>query len=131
MSILPKHKIVINSCFGGFNISGKATKRLAELGCEKAKDFIEKCDNDLSERTQEEILFDEEYPDPDPYNSMIFNKDRMNPLLFQVMEELGKDVNSVCSKLEVVYFSGDKYQICEYDGKEHIETPQDIKWKTV
>lgn len=121
------HEIVINIHYGGYRLNGKVVKRLAELGCKEARDFIEKCDRTHAKRTPEEIEWDKEFPDPDPYRSYILNEDRMNPFLIKVVKELQEEAGS----LQVVTFKGNLYRIIKRDGAETIETPDSIKWKYV
>lgn len=48
-------------------------------------------------------------------------KDRTDKLLIQVIEELGRDANGGCAELKIVEIpDGVEYEICEYDGNEHI-----------
>jgi hypothetical protein len=55
--------------------------------------------------------------------------DRNDPILVQVVEELGDDANGSCAELEIVELpAGTLYRITEYDGYESIETPEDIYW---
>lgn len=47
--------------------------------------------------------------------------DREDPLLIQVVEELGEAANGACAELKVVEIpSSTQYTIEEYDGREHI-----------
>lgn len=48
-------------------------------------------------------------------------ENRADPLLVQVIEELGKEANGACAELKVVEIpDGVDYEIDEYDGLEHI-----------
>ena len=50
-----------------------------------------------------------------------WDEERTNPLLIQVIEELGERANNRFSKLEIVEIPDDvKWQIDEYDGWESI-----------
>jgi len=52
----------------------------------------------------------------------IRTKDRTNPLLVKVVEELGKEANNKCSKLKIVEIpNGIEWEIDEYDGVETID----------
>jgi hypothetical protein len=54
-----------------------------------------------------------------------------DPCLVQVVEELGNKACGSCSCFTIVELpKGTKYYIVEYDGFEHIETIDDIKWLT-
>ncbi len=100
------HKVVINDEFGGFALSYLATERLEDLGV------------DVSAFT-------------DRFDRKAYNIPRHHPLLVKVVEELGKKASEEYSDLIVVTIPGTKYVIREYDGREWIETPEDIKWITV
>jgi len=55
--------------------------------------------------------------------------DRTDLILVQVVEELGEDANGMCADLVIYDLPvGTKYRIDEYDGLEHIETEDSIKW---
>lgn len=99
-SCLQMREIVINTCFGGFGLSEKAGK----LYCERKNlDY-----NNL----QEHIL------------------SRSDPILIEVIKELGKKANGMYADLEIISLPiGTKYRICEYEGSEHIETIDSIRWK--
>jgi ABC-type oligopeptide transport system substrate-binding subunit len=58
-----------------------------------------------------------------------WNFPRHNPLLVQVVEELGVEVNTWASKLCIKQVSG-PYRIEEYDGAETVYEPNDYAWIT-
>jgi hypothetical protein len=110
-------KIVINACYGGFSISNAAMKRYAEL-----------------------MGFEYKAPVKEYYTSYVidlagteisdYEINRTDPVLVQVVEELGDEANGMCSLLRIVELEkGTLYRIEEYDGFEHIETKADIEWK--
>lgn len=150
------HKIVINDCYGGFGLSPIAVKRYYELKgtpiyfytydrstLYRENSKLKKCKytkvnpEDLEERDSYIVVTkDLGVSFIKPYNSPIkemtwCEPERTDPILIQVVEELGKEANDSYSRLKIVEFSGDKYRICEYDGLEYIETPDSINWKTV
>lgn len=85
-------KIVINTCFGGFNLSDKAIGMYASLTNK---------------------LFDDVHT---------WEIDRADPALVQVVEELGKKADGEFSQLKVVEIPADvQWQIGEYDGIEWVE----------
>lgn len=93
-------KIVYNGCFGGFGLSEAAWKRYQELG------GTAECAYDLGR---------DEY--------------RADPVLVQVVEELGKRVNNRFSDLRIRDVpAGTKYRIDEYDGNESVMTIDDYEW---
>lgn len=98
-------KIVINVCFGGFGLSEKAFNWLRAHGI-----------------TDEETLTDWRFGDIP----------RHNPLLVELVETLGEEVNGRCADLRVVDISpSTRYRVYEYDGAESVETPETIQWKTI
>lgn len=55
---------------------------------------------------------------------------RDDPILVQVVEELGEDANSAFSKLRIIALdAGTRYRIEEYDGFETVMTWEDYKWE--
>lgn len=53
---------------------------------------------------------------------------RHHPLLIQCVEELGERASDTFSELIIEEFEGDIYRICDYDGKEWVETPVSLGW---
>lgn len=53
--------------------------------------------------------------------------DRHDPVLVQVVEELGDKANGECAKLAIEEVDG-PYRIDEYDGFESVETPGSYDW---
>lgn len=133
-------KIVINSCFGGFSLSRKAVQRLAELQGRECYFFEHKYVNneyvpisDPFSETARRYTFWTTFDVPDPnafedekelYDKHYINNrpdDRTDPLLVQVVEELGDEANGDCAKLRIVEVpDGIEWEIDEYDGVEHI-----------
>ena len=94
-------KIVYNACYGGFSLSDAAVTRYIELTGVSAEDFYDR-----------DIL-------------------RNDPILAQVVEELGREADGDCAKLEIYEIAaGTKYYIDEYDGMEHIIEFDDFLWET-
>jgi hypothetical protein len=91
-------KVVYNGCFGGFSFSEKACERLLELEVEGA----------------------------DKHGSR--DVCRHDPLVIQVVEEMGSVANGRCAKLCIAEVSGNLYRIDEYDGSESVQEPSDIPW---
>jgi hypothetical protein len=83
----PPVEVVLNKCYGGFDISDKAWRRLLDLGYEGDRSLI--------------------------------YKDRANPLLVQVIKELGKEASAEYSRLviETIRLS---CEIDDHDGMESL-----------
>jgi len=111
-------KIAINGCHGGFSLSHKAFLRFRELGCQAALD---------------EPDYGEEWPDGSGIHERIgsecfddmfhlFDLKRDDPLLIQVIEEMGKDANGSCAELRIIEIPDNvKWEIDEYDGWESVD----------
>jgi hypothetical protein len=143
-------KLVINKCFGGFGLSPKATARIAELRGQKAYFFTGGFGSrPRTQVPMEEVsgMFWSAYNTPTPTESPSAEvwaampiderkelnakmgeesvddcrKDRANPLLVQVVEELGDAASGDCGKLRIVEIpDGTEYEIDEYDGQESV-----------
>lgn len=131
-------KVVINACFGGFGLSVQGERRYVELmgktayfykqvGFKGAYVRLAPKDNGEGELLTYLFLEDmgaafDEFPERDdsPYFYMR-DVDRNDPLLIQVVEELGAAANGMCASLKVIEIpDGTDYEISEYDGNEHI-----------
>ena len=93
------YKVVYNACFGGFGLSTKAIARLTELG----------------------VVHESEY-------DYSYHMARHDPLLVQVVEELGDEASAKYAKLRIAEITSPLYQIDEYDGSESVMTPEDMSW---
>ena len=110
-------KIVINTCYGGFGISEVAMRRYAEL---KGWDFVK----------NDRFYFYAQNPNQKIETIFPHDLERDDPLLVQVVEELGEDADGPSSSLSVVEIpAGTSYRIDEYDGMESVETRDTIDWK--
>jgi len=96
-------KIVYNTCYGGFGLSKAAIARYWEIRGE-----------------------------PKPEHWAVWDERELNrgdPILVQVVEELGKDANDGFSKLAIRELEpGTQYRIDEYDGYESVMTIDDYEW---
>lgn len=110
-------KVVINRCYGGFGLSDKAVERYAELKGMKLVKQKEKSYGD-SAYWLDGIEDDEHYFSA--YD--LYDKEhRADPVLIQVVEELGDEANGWCAELNIVDIPDDvKWHIAEYDGIEWI-----------
>lgn len=130
-------KVAINRCYGGFGLSPKAVKRLSELQGRECYFF--KCDyvdskytyTPVDEADISDYIYWSVYDvrDPNGLDSEDSAKhsidtrleDRSDPLLIQVIEELGDAASGFCAELKIVEIpDGTKYEIEEYDGKEWV-----------
>lgn len=117
-------KVAYNACFGGFGLSDQAILRLAEL---KGINIKKGSDS----RSFLSVFYRDGIEDNDHYVSEEdLYDDRSDPMLIQVIEELGADANGSCAEIAIEDVpEGTLYRIQEYDGNEHIETSKDIDWK--
>ena len=53
---------------------------------------------------------------------------RHDPRLVECVETLKEKVNGYTSRLTIMEVKSNKYRICEYDGREWVETPDDLDW---
>jgi len=103
-------KIVINTCFGSFSLSTQAILRYGELANIK---FVTEVSHGLSHYYKNSIANENYWSDRDI--------DRDDPLLIQIIEELGEAANGFFAELKIVEIpAGVLWDIEEYDGVEHI-----------
>ena len=108
-------KIAINVCYGGFGLSDEATElylkktgqvpfyKFVQFGCTTyaSEPFV-------GEKTDRKYFFCQEL-------------DRDDPVLIEVIEQLGKKSNGDFAELKIVQVPDDiDWEISEYDGKEHV-----------
>jgi len=123
--VINKTKIVINACYGGFNLSNDAVCRYLELS--GISYTIQETPNTFGNGINVSIMVNEKsyYFDSNDYQK------RSDPFLVQVVEELGKKASGSCSRLVIKeIIKGKRCRIIEYDGHENIEIEDDIKWLT-
>lgn len=100
-------KIVINGCYGGFELSREAGKWLLENEIEDP--FKEEIERQLNGRW---------------YGFIFDYEDRTHPLLVKCVETLGSEANADSgTELVIVEVPGDLFRIEECDGMEHVVTP--------
>ena len=109
------NKIVINSCYGGFDVSIKAVEWMIEKGLEKKYYSINPEYTSSPDWVNKHCLSSIDIP-------------RHHSLLVQAVETLGDEANGLCAELEIREIEGNKYRIKEYDGWESIELPEDVEW---
>ena len=129
-------KVILNKCYGGFDVSQEAYELYAKkkgieiftykLECVNDKPIYRKTDTGSSIFT---ITFTKDFGDcielSDDNSKKYFlelrGSHREDPVLIEVVEELGKRANSPFSKLVVVDIpDGMEYEIDDYDGVETL-----------
>ena len=125
-------KIVINNCYGGFGLSQKALRKLAERGflitINKNREPVN-VDAPLTVSYCEEVVGWWLWKTKRSWYELGLNyhvvdtiKFRINPKLIEVVEELGGDVDTLYSDLKIIKIPDDEdVQIADYDGKEWVE----------
>lgn len=117
-------KIVYNGCYGGFGISKAAMQRYAEIA---GWTFVV----DEYPGMLNKFFYHLKDPEGNIYNDYDIIQNRADPILVQVVEELGREANGPYSELIVQEIPmGLKYRIEEYDGMESIMTVNDYNWST-
>lgn len=127
-------KVVINTDYGGFNLTAKALKELGKLKFPKDVEFLDKIPEeyfsdgnwlgykDESERLKFESIKD--YLARFEYGSC----DRTDKDLVKVVENLGEEASPEFTSLEVktIFSASGRYQIHEYDGYEKVSAAEDV-----
>ena len=144
-------KIVYNGCYGGFSLSEKAIARYLEIQGKEywpdekknvylkthwtiPKDHQDRIRwSELEKLSWENLSPKERKEFSDIYNEYVFQDrdlERDDPILVQVVEELGDEANGMCAELHIEEIpSGTLYRIDEYDGRESVMTNDDYEWK--
>jgi hypothetical protein len=128
-------KVVINTCYGGFGLSYKATMRYAELkglklypfvedggiGSKKFRPYIEGEKAWIVHYATEPLDNDGHYIKDAYWASYRMYENRHDPLLARVVEELGDEANGSHAELRIIEIpDGVDYEVDEYDGIESI-----------
>jgi hypothetical protein len=135
-------KVVYNACYGGFGLSKKACQRYWDIKGQQV--WIEnaqwgftvwltppeerptKNKNWNSMSMDERIAYNRAQSEQTWYD---MNVERHDPILVQVVEELGDEANGEYAKLRIEEVYG-PYRIDEYDGSERVMTAPDYDWIT-
>lgn len=135
-------RVVYNACYGGFNLSKEACQRYWDIKGQQVwiedekfgmftvwltppKERVKKKNwNSMSQ--DERIAYNRAHSEQTWYNR---NVERHDPVLVQVVEELGDKANGKYAKLRIAEVSG-AYRIDEYDGFESVMTAGDYDWIT-
>ena len=113
-----RKKIVINRCYGGFNLSPLAVQWLIDNGLDICPSSTWDDDDDFAPYPECEFDFPSQIP-------------RHNLLLVACVEELGAAADGECSQLKVMELPGNQYKITERNGDEWLTTPETILWTVV
>ena len=135
-------KVVYNACYGGFGLSKEACQRYWDIKGQQVwiedgewgfSVWLVPPEERLKPQTTKEILTmskDELIAYNKAYSAQFWyygDVVRHDPVLVQVVEELGDKANGMCAKLRINEISG-AYRIDEYDGFESVETPEGYDW---
>lgn len=146
-------KVVYNSDFGGFSLSGKAIRYFMELKGKAIFAYREGKGNTyqkIENPTDDDLdawdvaTFDKDFgksfnnygsEHDDHYVSGYISTEgdypRHDPELVKTVEDLGRKANGSHAHLRIKELRGNRYIIDEYDGYERVVEPDDIKWITV
>lgn len=128
-------KVILNKCYGGFDVSSKAYRLYAKKKNIKLYKYISdfrdekytKIDiNDnllfchyLTKDFGDEANISEE--DYDKYNLYLREENRFDETLIETIEELGEKASGPCGNLKIIEIPDNcYYKIDEYDGIETI-----------
>src|SRR6478609_182467 len=112
-------KVVINACFGGFGLSEKAVRFMAERGNEEAAKEIARYEKPLDPDDKFDAIHIEYNGGKRPWYGHMSGMKRDDPLLVEVVETLGGEADGEYAHLKVVEIpDGVDYEIDEYDGSE-------------
>lgn len=135
-------RVVYNNCYGGFSLSAAATLRLYELGCTSIATPVEKywkpdeahaggrfgksCALNewrdyLANPSRNRGTYITVFSPDEKFVLYASNVARDDPLLLQVVDEMGEAANGQFAKLTVAEIPADvQWQIEEYDGNERV-----------
>lgn len=112
------NKVVYNNCFGGFSLSVKAVKWLAENGHGKIKEITQEYLKNTEDRYSR-------------FGCHLRDIDRHDPDLVRCVETLGRQASGGLAELEIAELKGNRYRISEYDGAEEVFEPDDEEYITI
>ena len=115
-------RVLINSCWGGFNISEAGAFRLMQLGMGVEVEY--------DEWVYDKVTYREAYV------HLPNDVKRHDARLLQCFDELGQAMAGSSCELKAVEVWPDdggsvRYRVCDYDGREWVETPDSIEWVLV
>ena len=125
-------KIVVNGCFGGFGLSDTAVRRYAEIAgitLYEHTDEFEFVSWSTVPREEYERMALDDFVAANETHFSVYDLSRTDPVLVQVVEELGDAANDLYANLYIVEVpAGTQYRIDEYDGRESVMTIDDYEW---
>lgn len=150
-----KHKVVYNAYYGGFSLSLEAVLKYHEKkGIQlyfyegKIRDDVTQfrkiskedirnickhnlyiCDKDLGDYFSESDK--EKYAELNNHYVSTRYYERHDPVLIEVVEELGEKANGEYTNLLIREIEGNRYRISEYDGNEWVITPEEDLYVTI
>lgn len=121
-------ELVINKCHGGFGLSHEAVLRYAELKgitLHSKKEFSFRnyytIPVDEFEKLHQEAKITGNWKLINHVFFFVRDIDRDDPILIQVVKELGEKANDICAELKIVQIPDDvEYEIQDYDGMETV-----------
>ena len=140
-------KVVYNAGYGGFGLSKEACQRYWDIKGQQVwieedtqfkslglftvwltppEERLSRNENWHSMSMDERIAYNRAHSEQTWY---YHNVDRHDPVLVQVVEELGDEANGEYAKLRIEEVYG-SYRIDEYDGSERVMTAPDYDWIT-
>jgi hypothetical protein len=134
-------KVVYNACYGGFSLSKEACQRYWDIKGQSI--WIEDAlwgftvwlvppEERLEQKEWSSMTVDERVAHNKAHSEQTWynrNVDRHDPVLVQVVEELGKNASGDFADLTIDEVDG-PYRIDEYDGFESVESPDSYDWIT-
>ena len=133
-------KIVYNACYGGYSLSHEAMMRYAEIkGITLYTRVIynvhqyflcppEEYDRIHAEESANTVGLDR-YKRSNELHFSYSHISRTDPVLVQVVEELGEKANGLCADLQIRELpAGTLYRFDEYDGFESVVTQDEYEW---
>ena len=133
-------KIVYNACYGGFGLSHEAVLRYAEIkGIKLYFDkqystysyYLVPVDeyNRIRAGEQAKPVGSGRFKESNDAYFSVCSIERTDPILVQVVEELGERANGDYARLRIADIpAGTLYRIDEYDGYESVKTRETYDW---
>lgn len=134
-------KIVYNACYGGFGLSHEAVLRYAELKGIKLYFEQQKYStycyylipveeyNRIRAAEQTKPISSGRFKESNAAYFSPTSIERADPILVQVVEELGEQANGNYARLIITDIpAGTLYRVEEYDGYESIMVQDDYNW---